>query len=332
MSLDLVFVGEDLEHSLGKMCMRGAERTGHSVSFVDKTPFTFNKIKLPGSDWQFQRELLKTVREVDPDIVFIIKGENISKNTIHDLKKECDTFVYNWNPDNPFMSRSEKRRLQTYLEAGPEYDGCFIWSKTLAEQLEQEYGFDDIFYLPFAHDPDLHRPLPPNKDYQCEVIFAGMYSEKREEMLSELATSDIDLSIYGSYWKRKCGPEVEDAVEGSKLLGEAYATAYSSAKMVLNVLAEHNLDDHNMRTFETPATGTLMLTPDTTGQREFFDDDEVAYYSSPSDLLDQVKYYLEHEQERERIAANGRKAVKEHTYRARMETVVEVYRNQVTGV
>ena len=52
---------------------------------------------------------------------------------------------------------------------------------------------------------------------------------------------------------------------------------------------------------------------------------EVAVYESQQDLLEKIAYYLEHEDERVEIAANGRRAIeKNHQYAQRLQMMFEV--------
>ena len=54
-------------------------------------------------------------------------------------------------------------------------------------------------------------------------------------------------------------------------------------------------------------------------------DEDFAYYTDYEDLAKKVKYYLENDDERCRIAHNGCAKVRcEHTFKKRFETIFEV--------
>jgi spore maturation protein CgeB len=52
---------------------------------------------------------------------------------------------------------------------------------------------------------------------------------------------------------------------------------------------------------------------------------EVVAYRSPEECVELVKYYLEHDKEREAIARAGQeRTLREHTYYHRMQELVEI--------
>jgi spore maturation protein CgeB len=77
-----------------------------------------------------------------------------------------------------------------------------------------------------------------------------------------------------------------------------------------------------MRLFETTGMGALLVTEGKDNLGDFFSKDECVTYESPDDAVHKIRYYLEHDEERKRIAANGQaRTLKDHTYKQRMKTV-----------
>lgn len=69
-----------------------------------------------------------------------------------------------------------------------------------------------------------------------------------------------------------------------------------------------------------------MLTDRTEEQLAFLEEDkEAAYFSSPEELADKVRFYLARDAIRARIAEAGRRRVisGHNTYRDRLETILE---------
>jgi spore maturation protein CgeB len=81
---------------------------------------------------------------------------------------------------------------------------------------------------------------------------------------------------------------------------------------------------------------TDRLDPETRMEELFEDGQDIVYYDSADDAIDKVNYYTEHPQERERIAANGkRKVLGQHTVAHRvdvLEDVIERIQNDIIGV
>jgi spore maturation protein CgeB len=63
------------------------------------------------------------------------------------------------------------------------------------------------------------------------------------------------------------------------------ATLYRSAVVSLNIVDDLNMPGHNMRSWEIPASGGVMLSTYTAEQAEFFPEGEAAlYYRTPGEL------------------------------------------------
>lgn len=67
-------------------------------------------------------------------------------------------------------------------------------------------------------------------------------------------------------------------------------------------------DTANMRLFEATGGGSLLLTEAMPGLSQYFEPgQECATYTGPEEALERIRYYLAHPEERERIAAAGKK-------------------------
>jgi spore maturation protein CgeB len=79
-----------------------------------------------------------------------------------------------------------------------------------------------------------------------------------------------------------------------------------------------------MRLYETTGVGALLLTDWKQNLHELFEPDaEVVTYRTPEECVEKIRYYLEHEDDRARIAQAGQaRTLRDHTYRSRMEELV----------
>lgn len=79
------------------------------------------------------------------------------------------------------------------------------------------------------------------------------------------------------------------------------------------------------RIFDIMGAGGFLLTNYQPELPEYFEiGKEVAVYESQQDLLEKIAYYLEHEEERQEIAANGRRAIEQrHQYAQRLQMMFE---------
>ena len=80
----------------------------------------------------------------------------------------------------------------------------------------------------------------------------------------------------------------------------------------------------NMRMFEATGVGALLVTESATNLPDFFEPGrEAVAYDGVDDLVEKVRHFLVHEDERRRIAAAGqRRTLTEHTYGQRIRQLV----------
>ncbi len=80
-----------------------------------------------------------------------------------------------------------------------------------------------------------------------------------------------------------------------------------------------------MRVFEALCCGSMLLTDDADGLADFFTDREHLVIYNDDNIAELAEYYINHKEERERIAEAGRKLVLEkHTYAHRVDEIVRV--------
>jgi spore maturation protein CgeB len=82
----------------------------------------------------------------------------------------------------------------------------------------------------------------------------------------------------------------------------------------------------NMRLFEVTGIGSCMLTDNKKNLGELFDiGNEIVAYNSVDDCIEKVKWLMEHEAERKKIAACGQqKTLRSHTVEERCKLIIEI--------
>jgi spore maturation protein CgeB len=99
------------------------------------------------------------------------------------------------------------------------------------------------------------------------------------------------------------------------------------SKITLN----HHIDmagcyANNLRLYEATGVGTLLITDWKKNLHELFEPGrEVVSYRSPEECIELVRYYLEHDEERQAIARAGQaRTLRDHTSHQRMQSLVEI--------
>jgi len=265
--------------------------------------------------------LKRKIKKNKPDVIFILKGENIFASTLA-LAKQCGSILYNFFPDNPFVVWNGNSSVEL-LKSLPLYDIFFIWSKQLMPIIKMA-GATFVRYLPFGYDSRLfYKSIAlsalEKAKYQSQVCFVGSWDEDRQQWLEELlqAKPDLDLAIWGDRWKDHVLQDscLYRCLRSEAIYGERLLKVFAGSKIILNFLRAQNATSHNMRTMEVCATGAFLLTEWSHEQaRELFiENEEVACFKTIPELVEKIAYYSTHDLERQKIAERGYQKVQQYT-------------------
>ena len=105
-----------------------------------------------------------------------------------------------------------------------------------------------------------------------------------------------------------------------------YVPTYQRSKIGINVHLRGGYTLGNYRLFDLPGNGLMQLSDGGDELNHFFEvGEEIISYEGLDDLVDKVRYYLAHDEERERIALNGfRRVLKDHRFKQRMRQAGEL--------
>ena len=248
------------------------------------------------------------------DVVLVFKGAGLAPADVRDLRRRFGGRWVNWFPDDP-------HQLELSMQLAPAYDGFFTHDSS---SLARHRGAGTrAHYLAFGCDPEYLRPPPlPSKDarWTAPLVFVGSRDAVREPVLRELAADG--LVAWGPGWP--LGP----------LYGEDFVRALAGAKVGVNVHQQFGERGDparygtgaNMRVFELAAVGTPQLSDAKADiARHFTPDREIVLYRSAAELADRARALLADDTLRRRLAAAAReRAVREHTWRHRLEELLTV--------
>lgn len=100
---------------------------------------------------------------------------------------------------------------------------------------------------------------------------------------------------------------------------EAYVPLYQQAKIGINVHVRGDYTVGNYRLFELPANGVMQISDGGENLNTFFDVGTEIVRHRNDDLIDKVRYYLAHDDERTAIARAGyRRVMRDHRFARRM--------------
>jgi hypothetical protein len=157
-----------------------------------------------------------------------------------------------------------------------------------------------------------------------KVVFVGGLARgphtRGNEILEQAARrTPID------FWGYKASRWPANSAIRRRFRGEAWGLdmyrVLARAKIALNRHIDVAEDyANNMRLYEATGVGTLLLTDAKSNLGDLFEPgEEVVTYASEDDLVKMINHYLDHGDERRRIAQAGQeRTLREHTYEHRM--------------
>lgn len=191
-------------------------------------------------------------------------------------------------------------------------DYVFVAQKEGWEKMVSD-GVKDAVWLPHGVEPRAY-PSVPKALKKYDVCFVGhLVSQERIDFLDEV------FKKFPNFW---FGSRLSRYVKIDPSITDDCADIYKKSKIVLNPPTK---GDVNMRVFEGTATGSFVLTEDVYGLSNLFKyDEEIVTYKNTKEAIEKIKYYLKHDEEREKIADAGMKrTLKDHQYKQRLDVILK---------
>jgi len=211
-------------------------------------------------------------------------------------------------------------------------DAVFTNERTSVGYLER--FCPTVRYLPHAYDPARHRPdLPLDEAVPAhDVVFVGTGFRERRDLLAAVDWSGIDLGLYGQ-WDRP--GKLKPYVRGGIVPNERAAMLYRRAKIGLNLYrtskgwdgADHidHAESLNPRAVELAACGVFTISDHRAEVAEVFDG-FVPTFADAAELQRLVRYWLDRDEPRRRVAAVNPQLVRHLTFEARARDMVTTLR------
>jgi spore maturation protein CgeB len=273
------------------------------------------KDAFPALDERGQRRIVRAARAAECDIVIDVE-QRLLPAVVRRLQRN-GARVALWFPDALVNIGRQLMLLSPY-------DAIFVKEPHLVDRIRAVLGLP-MFYLPEACNPRWHRPLvhPGTEPY---LVIAGNMYPSRIRLLERLLAAGISLRLYGGRFPRWAGPTPLRAVHtGELVFGEQKARVYRSAAAVLNTLHPGEISGVNARLFEAAGCGAAVLTEYRPALPELFAvDDEVLAFRDFDELVAQATRLLGESGLSAKIGdAGAARAHESHTYRKRLEVIVE---------
>jgi spore maturation protein CgeB len=348
--LSIIYVGELEEGTTSFQRLRALEQLGHRVwpvasvipeklsprtllSRVSHKLFRMGVPHLGPLDLaRTNQRILDLVRTRPVDVLWLDKALAIQARTLRRVKAmQPSCSILGYSPDD---MNGRHNQTGQFLRSLPWYDFYFT-TKTYGVSELLALGCPRAYFVPNAYDPHTHRPMPLTAERKRQiggpVGFIGTFEAERAQSILFLASQGIDVRVYGDgKWDALRGKYPNLRIEGHAVYGNHYAEAICAFDINLCFLRRLNRDRQTQRSVEIPACGAFMLAERTEEHLDLFKEGvEAEFFSSDQELLDKVRYYLAHPDERMRIAAAGRRRCLEsgYSYADRIQSMLEKVTN-----
>jgi spore maturation protein CgeB len=193
------------------------------------------------------------------------------------------------------------------------FDYAFFNQQRALDEYTKEGGTNGKLLL-HAAEPQAYPNFSVAKKY--DVSFIGHFQDvKNYNNITRIEFLDAMFKAYPNFYFGTRSP-----VDPTKNMFEDASKRFGESRVVLNISIK---DDINMRVFEVLSSGSFLLTNDIPHLKlvgeagEHFDT-----YKTIQEAIEKTKYYLEHEDKREKIAKAGHEMfMNTHTYKHRIESI-----------
>jgi hypothetical protein len=251
--------------------------------------------------------IVSELREKEFNLLWIDKGLTIDPATLRQVRAVQPTCrIIGFSPDDMMNPANQSRR---FLRGLCLYD-WYITNKSYNVAELKALGCLRVVFMDNAFDPATHRPVPVTADERKRlggpVGFIGQWEPDRARSLRSLARAGVPVRVWGYTWERMRAVPPSLILENRPVWGEDYAKAICAFDINLCFLRKVNRDRQTTRSLEIPACRAFMLAERTDEHLRLFEEGKQAeFFSDDRELLAKTRYFLEHPEERLKIAQGG---------------------------
>jgi Glycosyl transferases group 1 len=284
---------------------------GTTGTYFESAFSTTNRTTFVGTPWGERPGFSPNVNIADltrflspkPDLFIYVDSGSVSYFPRGLESIDCPTVGYLIDAYPPDTGLPNKMRV---LMASF-FDYLFVAQQGCIDFYSSARGGLPVRWLPLACDPNIQRDMGLDRIY--DVGFVGAVGGPYAERSAALARLE-------KRWKMNDFRRPYYGMEMTRI--------YNQSKVVFNITLGRLL---NMRVFEVPPCGALLLTKRAeNGQNDLFKEGEhFDTFETLDELEAKIEYYLSNPIERERIARAGQHwALTHHTYAHRVAQIMQV--------
>ncbi len=274
---------------------------------------------------KLNRQMLKIAEDFKPDLVFLYNTRHVYRHTLEKIKGlGSDIFLY--SNDNPFGEYYPHYYWRHFRRGLSVASAGFVYRRQNISDFENA-GCKSVYQLKSYYIEERNYYIERPAIQVPKVVFLGHYeNDERGEYIKALLERKIEVGIIKTSWERfeENNPYLVK-LENTQAL---YNEMLNAAEIAIVFLSKVNHDTYTRRCFEIPAAKTMMIAPYTEDIAAMYNaDEEAVFYSNKEEFVNKICYYLEHADEREKIAEAGyRRLLKDkHEVTDRAKFVLDIF-------
>lgn len=287
-------------------------RMGHEVIYFD----FMSLLQESGRDGM-NSKLKKMAFELRPELAFFcLFQDEFDFEAVRQISDSGVTKTLNWFCDDHVRFESFSSRW------APAFNFVVTTASGAVPKYEQ-IGYPGLIKSQWACNHFLYRrqDLPQKHD----VSFVGLAHGIRPKIIARIRAAGINVYTRGLGWP-------EGRIEFDEML-----TVFNQSRINLNLTnasktpslwkrltgREKQIHQIKGRNFEVPGCGSFLLTHTADDlQNYYLPGREIGIFQSDDEMIDQIRYFLAHSEEREDIARAGmERTLREHTYERRFNEI-----------
>lgn len=282
--------------------IKGFFRLGHDVMEFNYTqalrgmcPIKSKTIALKWYKPKADALLIEQIKSYEPHIVLLTFARGLDKSSLELIKTHAPQATIVGLDGDPWPKR-QKGRIQTAQAT----DIMFATNDGQWLQDYRDEGIKACHFLPNACDPDIEYKHEVSEKFKSNILWIGALEhsadpsyELRKKIIEELAKRN-DSRIFGC-----CGQ--------GKIGGMDCIYTMSGAKIGVSINAYEGIRlCHSDRLIRLLSCGTFVLSNRFPGCELLYQDGKhLKYFDSFKEFFELAQWYLEHEDERKKIAHAG---------------------------
>lgn len=261
-----------------------------------------------------------------PDVVLVISGFYVHAEILNLIRSRGHKTVLLCT-ESPYEDDRQ-------LKKAPFYDMVLLNDPTNIEAFKEVNP--NTHYVPHAYDPDIHKPaVKPDPEMTSDFFFCGTGYPSRVAFFDQMNLDGIDVK-FGGNWQGldEASPLLKHLVHPQEwcLDNEEATEFYQNTKASINIYRKESERPEleqgwsmGPREVELAATGTFFLRDPRPESDEVLG--MLPSFSSPAEASDQLRWWLGHEGERNKVTALAREAVADRTFERNARRLLERFEN-----